>query len=233
MYRISGNSLLESSDAIHGEWKPIGRIITRAAIYLGHLLNVYWINLDNDRNFTYVFKQYNDESTTLGRVRFCRKISFIDVKDEVKIRFSKAKEIRKIKINSKVGNGEGVSSYSLSSAGMSLDKNIHDFGEEFYNPDDIIEKIENTNRKDRRNLMSKDSRVAEYVRSIALRRKIEKKKTIEDINTAAISTISTARPSKMRYTGLVPFIQQFPQKIMSLSVPKEKSLLRDGQIIVR
>lgn len=249
MYRMCNGELQQQSThtltANNGTWEvrhertgwlSVGKIIRVVPLGLPDCNAIVYVSIRDDSRFTYVFKQVPDDCAKFGAIKFWKKVKAIrENADSVVLSCKKRKTGKKARLSTlTIGNGEGVSEYSLRSAGINIEHKKDDYSiDEEREEQKFFGETKALTGKDRKIAMQIKN--AEYSRKRELERKerakIEKKQ-LEEIKIDLSIPTPTAQPTIIK--GFRPIIVMLPvlwPTLRMVQLPAEKCRLVGTKIV--
>lgn len=210
-YRMhKGN--VEERTTNNGDWKKIGVIIKHIVWNDDSDITAYlFVNLDSDCKNTFIFVQRGHDCTRFGWIFYkCKNDKRIEFDTYIPASECRNKFGQKIRLrNVKLGNGEGVSQYSLRSAGIGAEhiKKEYDF-----DTVELAKQMELKNHAERVRVQLEFNKNRE--RELAERKRLERK-TMTVVNTSQLKTVSTAQKGVVRQYPFEVYLQSNAGKILS------------------
>lgn len=258
-YRVSGNDVLtrrhnrfmgchgQHADTINGQsfrgtksygsdWLKIGTIVARVNLnYLGidtdGIVNIFYVNMIGDETNTHIFHQVSHDETRFGKIIYVeRNKKRIDRQDNTIVKECKSRFMQKSKM--RFDRTRPMEDTLEWYSGMPVYKN----GERIGGYDeDIVEQQKKTAFMSKEDRIKMEARLRQEKQEYLLKRaNIERKQANKkEINPAKLATISTAQPTANRPMKMIPYIQAFTHKVLSLSVDSDKKyILNDARCLV-
>lgn len=191
------------------DWNDVGKVVHFIPVYFERedVTAILYCNMFDNPKDSYIFVQRGHECSRFGWVFYKCKVKRVDEHTPI-IKECRAKFGQKIRLKDvKLGNGEGVSEYSLRSAGIKAEhlKKEYDF-----------DKVELAKAQLFKNKTERERAQLEFDKKkeheLALRKRIEKKETTE-VNTAKIRTSIPYQQSKTNHRFEVFIQSNSPQVI--------------------
>lgn len=187
------------------DWNDIGEIIHFIPVTFERedVTAILYVNMHDNQRDSYIFVQRGHECSRFGWVFYKCKTRRVD-KHTCMVKECRAKFGQKIRLKDvKLGNGEGVSEYSLRSAGIKAEhlKKEYDF-----------DKVELAKAQLFKNKTERERAQLEFDKKkeheLALRKRIEKKEAgIVEVNTAKIRTSIPYQSAPIKNHKFEIFIQ--------------------------
>lgn len=213
------------------KWECIGKVVLTVPIGLNDCTSRFYVNLDNDRQFTWLFELRPHELARFGHVCRRGKVKrFEPGQKEPEQLFCKKRKFDTIRLKKNtIGNGEGVSEYSLRSAKIPIEHNREDYS--------LIEEKEKEKREGQvlaRRISAKERRkqlaildaqaYRKHESELAIREKTERKdreKQGAKVPHAVVSQCaSTVQPS-VRVKQFVPFLYEHGASVRRLCLQNQ------------
>jgi hypothetical protein len=195
---------VEQRTTNHGDWKKIGTIV-KHIVWNDEDCDItayLFVNLDSDSKNSFIFVQRGHDCSRFGWIFYkCKNDKRIEFDTYIPASECRNKFGQKIRLkNVKLGNGEGISQYSLQQAGMSV---AHIKAPYDFDTVELAKQMELKNHSERVKAQLAFNKKREL--ELAERKRMENKKTVV-VNTSQLKTISTAQKSVVKQYPFAVFI---------------------------